>query len=168
MSKIDLDDMQLLELSRNEFSLVRDICEAALDTTFMASSPDTDRPDGEGGPDLSEDMFFDRKGIAYKVAKGHEVIGGIFIRFVPAESRAVVELFGLREDVHGKGLGRRILKMVEEIHSDIRVWELFSPVFALRNVAFYVNKCGYHIVEIMGDEKTRQWEMFRFEKIVTI
>ena len=59
------------------------------------------------------------------------------------------------------------------------VWETCTPYFETRNIHFYVNKCGFHIVEFFnafhlgpigldGSEEKEEYEagdgMFRFEK----
>ena len=68
------------------------------------------------------------------------------------------------------------------MHPEIRVWETCTPYFETRNIHFYVNRCGFHIVEFFnrfhpdphdpetGEENRYDGEdeendgMFRFEK----
>lgn len=64
------------------------------------------------------------------------------------------------------------------MHPEVKVWETMTPYFETRNIHFYVNRCGFHIVEFfnshhsnpndpdMADEgsETRDEGMFRFEK----
>lgn len=38
-----------------------------------------------------------------------------------------------------------------EAHPDVREWELGTPYFEVRNIHFYVNKCGFHIVELFNE-----------------
>ena len=66
----------------------------------------------------------------------------------------------------------------------LRVWETHTPYFEKRNIHFYVNKCGFHIVEFFHpghpepheSPETLQHEAdgagvpdysFRFQKIIT-
>ncbi|MBQ2497742.1 MAG: N-acetyltransferase, partial [Prevotella sp.] len=62
------------------------------------------------------------------------------------------------------------------MHPEIRVWETHTPYFEKRNIHFYVNRCGFHIVEFFnahhpdphdpdshGDDNDG---MFRFEKVM--
>ncbi len=61
----------------------------------------------------------------------------------------------------------------------LKVWETVTPYFEKRNIHFYVNRCGFHIVEFYNnhhpdpneqdeysDDKDEQFHdgMFRFEK----
>ena len=56
---------------------------------------------------------------------------------------------------------------------EVKVWETCTPYFEKRNIHFYVNRCGFHIVEYFNqfhkdpndDEKGDDFDgMFRFEK----
>ena len=54
-------------------------------------------------------------------------------------------------DEHGKGIGLAAWKAVEALHPETKIWETCIPYFEKRNIHFYVNKCGFHIVEFFGD-----------------
>ncbi len=70
---------------------------------------------------------------------------------------------------------------VEKLHPEVTLWETVTPYFEKRNIHFYVNRCGFHIVEFYNnhhpdpndpdssetlDEQVSQCPegMFRFEK----
>lgn len=77
---------------------------------------------------------------------------------------------------------RLALQAIERQYSETKVWELGTPYFEKRNINFYVNKCGFHIVEFYNkyhpdphmhhdenDENQLFMEedgFFRFEKIM--
>ena len=63
----------------------------------------------------------------------------------------------------------------------MNVWETVTPYFEKRNIHFYVNRCGFHIVEFFNkyhpdpnhpemcaEEPDAQFPdgMFRFEKVI--
>ena len=48
---------------------------------------------------------------------------------------------------HSKGIGYAAWCEVERIHPEVTVWETVTPYFEKRNIHFYVNRCGFHIVE---------------------
>ena len=71
-------------------------------------------------------------------------------------------------------------KAVEAGHPEIKVWETITPYFEKRNIHFYVNRCGFHIVEFWNkfqhgpavpDSEEGNWsmddEMFVFRKVIT-
>lgn len=65
------------------------------------------------------------------------------------------------------------------MHPEIKVWECITPYFEKRNIHFYVNRCGFHIVEFWNrhhhgpaipEEEAGNWheddEMFVFRKFL--
>ena len=59
------------------------------------------------------------------------------------------------------------------MHPEVTVWETVTPYFEKRNIHFYVNRCGFHIVEYFNehhcapdDKDGELFDMFRFEKIL--
>ena len=69
---------------------------------------------------------------------------------------------------------------VEKLHPEVKVWETVTPYFEKRNIHFYVNRCGFHIVEFfnshhpdpndpdVSEQMNEQFPegMFRFEKVM--
>lgn len=75
---------------------------------------------------------------------------------------------------HSRGIGYKAWQLVEKLYPDTVVWETCTPYFETRNIHFYVNKCGFKIVEFFNshhidpnDPEGNNEEfdgMFRFEK----
>ena len=116
-------------------------------------------------------------GEAYRIMRAGEKVGGLVIR---AEGeRGELELLFVSPRVHSKGIGYAAWCAVERLHPEVTVWETCTPYFETRNIHFYVNRCGFHIVEFFNshhpdprDPETGAEEpceddsggMFRFEK----
>ena len=117
-------------------------------------------------------------GEAYRIWLGDEKVGGVVIR-VEGE-RGDLDLLFVRPNVHSKGIGYAAWREVERLHPEVRVWETVTPCFEKRNIHFYVNRCGFHIVEFynshhpdpndpeMAEQMDEQFPegMFRFEKVM--
>jgi len=97
-----------------------------------------------------------------------------------AAAKGELELLFVLPEVHSKGIGQAAWKAVEAKHPEIKVWETITPYFEKRNIHFYVNRCGFHIVEFWNkyqhgpavpEEKEGNWsiddEMFVFRKVIT-
>lgn len=97
----------------------------------------------------------------------------------PNPLRGVLDFLIIYPEHHGKGYGTKIIEAIEQKYPHIRVWELITPYFEKRNIHFYINKCGYKIVEFFNEhhkdktyrdkkENIRPFEReyFRFEKTV--
>ena len=60
------------------------------------------------------------------------------------------------------------------MYPETKVWETTTPLFEKRNIHFYVNKCGFKIVEYLSEKYLNPDEeglpggedFFRFEKVM--
>ena len=117
-------------------------------------------------------------GETYRIMVGDKKVGGVVIK-VDGE-RGDLELLFVSPKEHSKGIGLAAWRAVEKLHPEVKVWKTITPYFEKRNIHFYVNRCGFHIVEFFnryhtdpkdpdaGKELDEQFPdgMFRFEKTV--
>ena len=115
-------------------------------------------------------------GEAYRIMQDGKPVGGVIIK-VEGE-RGELEILFVSPEVHSKGIGYAAWCEVEKLHPEVKVWETVTPYFEKRNIHFYVNRCGFHIVEFfnshrpdpndpdMSEQLDEQFPdgMFRFEK----
>ena len=115
-------------------------------------------------------------GEAYRLMQDGNPVGGVIIS-VDGE-RGDLEILFVSPKVHSKGIGYAAWCEVEKLHPEVKVWETVTPYFEKRNIHFYVNRCGFHIVEFynshhldpndpdMSEKLDEQFSdgMFRFEK----
>ena len=116
------------------------------------------------------------EGEAYCIREDGRIVGGVVISV--DGDRGDLELLFVSPRIHSKGVGHAAWCAVEKLHPEVRVWETVTPYFEKRNIHFYVNKCGFRIVEFFnshhpdphdpdaGCEKDEQFPegLFRFEK----
>lgn len=115
---------------------------------------------------------------AYRIVCDGEKVGGVVIRVDPEGCKGELELLFVLPHVHSKGIGFAAWMAVELLHPEVKVWETVTPYFEKRNIHFYVNRCGFHIVEFFnshhpdpndpeaGAEEVDHDGMFRFQKIL--
>ena len=115
-------------------------------------------------------------GEAYRIMKDSRPVGGVVIRI--DGTRGHLDLLYVSPRSHSKGIGYAAWCAVERLHPEVIVWETVTPYFEKRNIHFYVNRCGFHIVEFynshhpdpndpdMAEQVDEQFPdgMFRFEK----
>ncbi len=116
------------------------------------------------------------EGEAYRIIKDGKPVGGAVIK-VDGE-QGDLDLLFVSPRVHSKGIGFAAWCAIEKLHPEVKVWETITPYFEKRNIHFYVNRCGFHIVEFynshhpdpndpeMAEQCDEQFPdgMFRFEK----
>lgn len=117
-------------------------------------------------------------GEAYRIVHNDMKVGGLVLR-VDGE-RGNLELLFVSPRLHSKGIGYAAWRAVECMYPDVKIWETVTPYFEKRNIHFYVNRCGFHIVEFFNSRRpdpnnpygtneidgSDTDEMFRFEKII--
>ncbi len=117
-------------------------------------------------------------GEAYRIMADGEKAGGLVIR--TDGDKGDLELLFVSPKIHSKGIGYAAWQEVEKMHPEVRVWETCTPYFETRNIHFYVNRCGFHIVEFFNSHHPAPKDptttddnddgdndgMFRFEKIM--
>ena len=115
-------------------------------------------------------------GEAYRILLDGEKAGGVVLKVDGA--RGDLELLFVSPRIHSKGVGYAAWRAVERLHPEVRIWETVTPYFERRNIHFYVNRCGFHIVEFFNahhpdpndPDAARELDeqfpdgMFRFEK----
>ena len=113
-------------------------------------------------------------GEAYRIELDGEKVGGLVLR--TEGDRGELDLLFVSPKVHSKGIGYAAWCAVEQMHPEVAVWETVTPYFEKRNIHFYVNRCGFHIVEYYNshhpdpnetnDAVEEGGEMFRFQKVL--
>ena len=114
-------------------------------------------------------------GEAYRIMRGGKKVGGVVIK--ADGEKGDLELLFVTPEAHSQGIGYAAWCAVERLHPEVKVWETVTPYFEKRNIHFYVNRCGFHIVEFYCShhpdpdepdtkENGDRFEdgMFRFEK----
>ena len=125
-------------------------------------------------------------GEAYRIIYDGEKAGGIIVSV--EKDRGDLEILFINPEYHSKGIGQAAWFEMEMLHPEVRIWETLTPYFETRNIHFYVNKLGFHIVEFFNpfhpepdhhedecreneeetnDDTSRRTELdFRFEKTI--
>ena len=90
-------------------------------------------------------------GEAYQILKDGKPVGGVVISV--DGDRGDLELLFVSPKAHSKGIGYAAWCAVERLHPEVKVWETVTPYFEKRNIHFYVNRCGFHIVEFFNSHQ---------------
>ncbi|MBJ7320430.1 MAG: N-acetyltransferase [Brevundimonas sp.] len=105
-------------------------------------------------------------------------VGGAVVTIDPVTHRNSLDLFFLKIGEEGRGLGLKAWRAIEERFPETIVWQTHTPYFEKRNIHFYVNKCGFRIIEFFNryhpdpnhpgaqDDLPGDGDAFQFEKIM--
>lgn len=125
--------------------------------------------------EINESLYKENAEVYY-VYVDEKKVGGVVLEIDNITHNNSVDLLYVYPNCHSKGVGYSIWKAIEEKYPETKVWELVTPYFEKRNINFYVNKCGFKIVEFFNkyhenpDSKDSsdgfKEDFFRFEKIM--
>ena len=113
-------------------------------------------------------------GTAYCIIRDGQKVGGVILKI--EGNRGELEILFVSPKAHSKGIGYAAWCEVEKMYPQVKVWSTITPYFETRNIHFYVNRCGFHIVEFFNSHHPLTNEpdssadeqfpdgMFRFEK----
>ncbi|MED1383255.1 GNAT family N-acetyltransferase [Bacillus mycoides] len=86
----------------------------------------------------------------YKVIMGEKVIGGIIVT-ISGKSYGRIDRIFVEPFLQGKGIGSRVIKLIEEKFPNIRIWDLETSSRQINNHHFY-KKMGYETIFETEDE----------------
>ena len=84
---------------------------------------------------------------SYCIYQDDEKIGGAIVKINNETQINSLELFFINKGMHGTGLGLSAWRAIESQYPDTKIWQTVTPYFEKRNINFYVNKCGFKIIE---------------------
>ena len=97
-----------------------------------------------------EHSIDDPQNETYRILLDGEKVGGVVLKINKETHHNHLELFFVSPEAHSKGIGYGAWLAVEALHPETKIWETCTPYFEKRNIHFYVNKCGFHIVEFFN------------------
>lgn len=133
---------------------------------------------GEDAPSNMDDKeirqsLYKENAEVYAVYVDNNKVGGVVLIIDKLTQHNSVELFYLYPNSHSRGMGHFVWTQIEQRYPETKVWQLVTPYYEKRNINFYVNKCGFKIVEFfnsyhkypdfIGTPREKD-EFFRFEK----
>lgn len=103
-------------------------------------------------PEKDIDHALKSKGaVAYKAVTEGSLVGGAIVLIDDQTQHHHLDLLYVRHDRQGEGIGAEIWFEIEKRYPKAKVWETCTPYFDKRNIHFYLNVCGFQIVEFFNE-----------------
>lgn len=104
-------------------------------------------------PENDIDQSLNSKGAAaYKAVADGKMAGGAIVLIDEKTQHNHLDFLFVKNGIQSRGIGKNIWFGIEKLYPDTRVWETCTPYFEKRNVHFYINVCGFHIVEFFNEK----------------
>jgi hypothetical protein len=170
-----------VKLLKAEPSSLTEFKSALQDSFRVAAEVDFGGPLEEQIPsDEDIEKSFSATGaVTYWIMAAEQRVGGAVVVIDQMSGQNSLSFFFITTSQQSRGLGLKAWKAIEQEFPLTKVWETVTPYFEKRNIHFYVNKCGFKIVDFYNKhhpdprQELRQIhdegddaEMFRFEKVM--
>ncbi|NLW70898.1 MAG: GNAT family N-acetyltransferase [Eubacteriaceae bacterium] len=125
----------------------------------------------KGGPEGYDDGSFLRKwalmpkATSYCIHLEGVLIGAIILFIYEGIHSGHLGCIFLDPEYCGRGLGTRVWNKVEAAYPSVKKWTTETPAVSYRNHRFYINNCGFHVVEVQGG-RDRFEAQFKLEKVI--
>ncbi len=166
-------EFKLLPIESDEIAIFKTDMQEAFLKGAEADCPDLTE---EILPEADIDRSLSAKGAAaYKALVDGKMAGGVIVVIDEVTQHNHLDFLYVKYGVQSKGIGQAIWREIERLYPKTKVWETCTPYFEKRNIHFYVNRCGFHIVEFYNpyhkdphstNEETKDDYFFRFEKVM--
>lgn len=175
------DDLHLVAAQPDDLDdVARRIQRAFTDGAIQGFGYDLDEPIPS-----DEDVHSSLRGTNVEVLhimRGSERVGAASVSIDSATDVNSLDFFVIDGTGQNSGLGTRAWSLIEQRYPQTRIWTTMTPYFDTRNIHFYVNKCGFTIVEFFharhpdshapgaGRDETATDgtdKMFAFEKVMS-
>lgn len=119
--------------------------------------------------------------VIFHLMQGSCKVGGVVLNINSETQHNSLEFFFIAVEYQNRGLGQAAWRAIEKAYPKTKIWSTVTPYFEKRNIHFYVNRCGFHIVKFWNayyaapnifseSQGTEQFidkdETFYFEKIM--
>ena len=171
------------KVEKNEYDAFRKDVKHIFSIAVVEKSGQNDDEEVICDEEINESLYNPNAQVYYAYVDEKKV-GGVALEIDDTTHHNSVEILYVYPDCHSKGIGYAIWRAIEEKYPETKVWELVTPYFEKRNINFYVNKCGFKIVEFFNEYHDNSFdeyndklktkdssyelkeEFFRFEKIM--
>ena len=80
------------------------------------------------------------------------MVGGAVVVIDEKAYHNHLDLLFVKYGTQSKGIGKKIWFEIEKLYPETKVWETCTPYFEKRNIHFYVNVCGFCIIEFFNEK----------------
>ncbi|SDG02015.1 Acetyltransferase (GNAT) domain-containing protein [Fontibacillus panacisegetis] len=128
---------------------------------------------GEGrksGPEGYDDGGFLEKWALNSPTESHKILvngelAGACILWIREDGYNYLGNIFLDVIYQNQGIGLKVWNMIEEKYTDTKKWSTDTPGFSKRNHRFYMQKCGFRLVEIQNQGNLEE-ESYLMEKVM--
>jgi hypothetical protein len=151
----------LKAMDSSHFDEAKTMMEQSFASTMQDCSDDNDTNGGNEDLPSLEGILEQPEATPLVFYMGETMVGGAVL-ILNEDNHNILELLFIRSDRLDKGIGYSAWLEIEKKYPQTKTWTTVTPPCLMRNVNFYVNKCGFHIIRV--DDPKGEEAMFVFQK----
>ncbi|MCK9581202.1 MAG: GNAT family N-acetyltransferase [Methanoregula sp.] len=153
-----MSELSVISMNAENFDAAKKMMEISFATTMedLPNNQQSDLPSIDGileRPEETPLLFY----------QGGKMVGGAVL-IINEDNNNILTLLFVDPTYFDKGIGYQAWLEIEKRYPQTKTWTTVTPPFLMKNVTFYVNKCGFHIIRV-NDPKNDE-SLFVFQKIM--
>ncbi len=119
------------------------VMKAAFDADSLMHRGVEDGPPGYDDGAFLKKYALDPRCDAYVIHVDDTPMGVAIVIPETAPGEYLLDCLFLDPACHGRGIGTEVWRAIERMYPNARVWRTETPLASVRNLNFYINKCGF-------------------------
>ena len=150
--------INIVKAEAEDYKYITEIMTLAYNDETRRFGPGRDGgPPGYDSQEVTQRLI--KEFLFYKITLDSKIIGSFWLNKVETESYEL-EDFCIYPEYHNKGFGFKAMKLMEDLHPEIKKWVLGTPHYSVRNQYLY-EKMGYKRIG-----QTEDGFLFLYEKLI--
>lgn len=158
-----METIKFREFTSNDVADMTVIMKAAFDEDSVLFRKVPDGPPGYDDGSFLRKFALDPKSDSFCISLNDKDIGAVIVWVNEELSENFLGCIFIDPSLREMGLGKRVWDEVEKMYPDVKVWRTETPLCSLRNLNFYINKCGF-MTHAITDPKSYEDAQVQFVK----
>lgn len=158
-----METIKFREFTSNDVADMTVIMKAAFDEDSVLFREVPDGPPGYDDGSFLKKFALDPKSDSFCISLNDKDIGAVIVWVNEELSENFLGCIFIDPSLREMGLGKRVWDEVEKMYPDVKVWRTETPLCSLRNLNFYINKCGF-MAHAITDPKSYEDAQVQFVK----
>lgn len=138
-----MDKIEFREFTSNDVINMSAIMKAAFDEDSLLFRKIPDGPPGYDDGSFLRKYALDPMSDSFCIILNGKEIGAAIVWPNRKLEENFLGCIFIDPSLRRRGLGKQVWKEIERMYPETKVWKTETPLYSVRNLNFYMNKCGF-------------------------
>lgn len=158
-----MSEITIVPMNADNFDAAKKMMEKSFATTMVDLPKNSDTKDHDHDLPSIDGILEKPEETPLLFYQEGKMVGGAVL-ILNSDDNNILTLLFVDPTCFDKGIGYRAWMEIEKRYPRTKTWTTETPTFLKKNVTFYVNKCGFHIIRVTDPKNDES--MFVFQKIM--